>query len=115
MHSLDRKYVFALPWEVLSALPVTHICGRFELMMLTSPGVQAKKPKTEPGKKGKAATTLADLIDAGLIAPGRNKLTVIYKGITYLASLQDGGTIVYQGQPRQCVQLHTSSARCIAL
>ena len=60
--------------------------------------MQGKKAKTETGKKGKGSTTLKDLMDSNLISPGKNKLSVIYKGITYLASLQEDGSIVYQGK-----------------
>lgn len=41
--------------------------------------------------------TLQDLIDAGIIIPGRNNITVAYKGTTYTASLEKDGSISYQG------------------
>ncbi len=41
--------------------------------------------------------SLVDLIDAGAIAPGNNKISVVYKGVTYLANLAKDGTIIYQG------------------
>lgn len=53
--------------------------------------------KAQPGKRGRAGTNLKDLVDSGILAPGRNKITVVYKGITYAASLQPDGLIAYQG------------------
>ena len=41
--------------------------------------------------------TLQDLIEAGIIIPGRNNITVSYKGTTYTASLEKDGSIAYQG------------------
>ena len=62
--------------------------------------VQGKKggQKAQPGKRGRGGTTLKDLVDAGILAAGRNKITVVYKGITYAASLQSDGLIAYQGR-----------------
>jgi hypothetical protein len=45
---------------------------------------------------------MQDLIDAGIIIPGRNKISVVYKGITYTASLNKDGMIIYQGNA--CIQ-----------
>ena len=44
--------------------------------------------------------TLQDLIEAGIIVPGRSNITVSYKGTTYTASLEKDGAISYQGAPR---------------
>lgn len=41
--------------------------------------------------------TLQDLIDAGVIFPGRNNISVQYKGTTYTASLSKDGMILFQG------------------
>ena len=37
---------------------------------------------------------------AELIAPGKNKLTVVYKGKTYTAGLGRTGNILFNGAPR---------------
>ena len=50
----------------------------------------AKKPKA-------GAPTLLDLIAADVITPGRNNISVVYKGVTCTASLIKDGTILYQG------------------
>jgi hypothetical protein len=55
-------------------------------------GSAAKRPKS-------GASTLADLIDADVIIPGRNNISVVYKGVTYTASLNKDGMILYQGAP----------------
>jgi len=34
---------------------------------------------------------------AGLLAPGKNRLSVHYKGTTYTAGLSRPGTILYEG------------------
>ena len=52
------------------------------------------KPKAP---KSRASMTLKDLIDVGVILPGRNTISVSYKGINYVASLGKDGVIVYQG------------------
>ncbi len=41
--------------------------------------------------------TLQDLIEAGIIIPGRSNIAVSYKGTTYTASLEKDGAISYQG------------------
>jgi hypothetical protein len=41
--------------------------------------------------------TLQDLIDAGVIFPGRNNISVQYKGTTYTASLSKDSMILFQG------------------
>ena len=48
--------------------------------------------------------TLQDLIEAGIIIPGKNNITVSYKGTTYTASLEKDGSISYQGI-RSCLAL----------
>lgn len=53
-------------------------------------GGAAKRPKS-------GAPTLADLTDADVIIPGRNNISVVYKGVTYTASLNKDGMILYQG------------------
>ncbi len=39
---------------------------------------------------------------AGLLAPGKNRLSVHYKGTTYTAGLSRPGTILYEGMAGQC-------------
>jgi len=41
--------------------------------------------------------TLQDLIEASIVIPGKNNITVSYKGTTYTASLEKDGSISYQG------------------
>ena len=53
------------------------------------------------GRRG--APTLRDLVEAGLTPAGRNKITVVYKGVTYTASLGHEGLILYQGAPRALI------------
>lgn len=43
--------------------------------------------------------SLLDLIEANIIIPGRNNISVSYKGTTYTASLEKDGAISYQGAP----------------
>jgi len=59
--------------------------------------VQGGKGKTQVGKKGRGGTSLRDLVESGMLHAGRNKLTVVFKGITYTASLEGDGLIAYQG------------------
>ncbi len=64
-------------------------------------------PSSGNSKKGKnakarASMTLKDLVDVGVILPGRNKISVFYKGINYVASLGKDGIIVYQGM-QSCI------------
>lgn len=65
------------------------------------------RPSSGNSKKGKnakarASMTLKDLVDVGVILPGRNKISVFYKGINYVASLGKDGIIVYQGMQSCC-------------
>ena len=48
-------------------------------------------------RKARAGTTLKDLVDQGVLVSGRNKISVLYKGTTYMASLTKDGIIVWQG------------------
>ena len=49
-------------------------------------------------KRARGGTlTLQDLMDAGIIFPGRNNISVHYKGTVYTASLGKDGMILYQG------------------
>ena len=65
--------------------------------MRPSSGSNSRKGKGKGGKP-RASVTLKDLVDFGVILPGRNKISVSYKGINYLASLGKDGIIVYQGE-----------------
>jgi len=40
---------------------------------------------------------IKDLIESGLLTPGEDIVSVIYKGTTYFASLDSSGTILFQG------------------
>lgn len=49
-------------------------------------------------KRARGGTlTLQDLMEAGIIFPGRNNISVHYKGTVYTASLGKDGMILYQG------------------
>lgn len=56
-----------------------------------------KTRSSAPLKKGRASMTLRELIEANVIAPGRNKISVVYKGTNHQASLHKDGLIIYQG------------------
>ena len=60
-------------------------------------GSNSRKGKAKGGKP-RASVTLKELVDFGVILPGRNKISVSYKGINYLANLGKDGVIVYQGK-----------------
>lgn len=60
-------------------------------------GNNSRKGKVKGGKP-RASVTLKELVDFGVILPGRNKISVSYKGINYLANLGKDGVIVYQGK-----------------
>ncbi|KAL3138449.1 hypothetical protein ABBQ32_006240 [Trebouxia sp. C0010 RCD-2024] len=60
-------------------------------------GSNSKKGKAKGGKP-RASVTLKELVDFGVILPGRNKISVQYKGINYLANLGKDGVIMYQGK-----------------
>lgn len=60
-------------------------------------GSNSKKGKAKGGKP-RASVTLKELVDFGVILPGRNKISVQYKGINYLANLGKDGVIMYQGE-----------------
>jgi Restriction Enzyme Adenine Methylase Associated len=49
--------------------------------------------------KSRAVLTLKDLLDQGIIFPGQNKISVVYKGHTYKAALTKDGKILYEGAP----------------
>eukprot|EP00884_Botryococcus_braunii_P018763 jgi/Botrbrau1/5570/Bobra.97_2s0001.1 len=61
----------------------------------------AKRGKTRgassKGLKSRAVLTLKDLLDHGIITPGHEKISVVYKGNTYKAALTKEGKIMYQG------------------
>lgn len=40
---------------------------------------------------------IKDLVDNYIITPGKEKVTVYYKGFTYKADLSKDGTILYEG------------------
>lgn len=40
---------------------------------------------------------IKDLVDNAIITPGKEKVTVYYKGFTYKADLSKDGTIIYEG------------------
>ena len=56
-----------------------------------------KTRSSAPLKRGRASMTLRELIEANVISPGRNKISVVYKGTNHQASLNKDGLIVYQG------------------
>lgn len=60
-------------------------------------GTNSRKSKGKSGKP-RASVTLKELVDFGVIQPGRNKISVAYKGINYLANLGKDGVIMYQGE-----------------
>ena len=64
------------------------------------------------GRRG--ALTLRDLVEAGITPAGRSKITVVYKGVTYTASLGHDGLILYQGAP-QCKAANLATRWDVAL
>lgn len=46
--------------------------------------------------------TLGDLVEAGVVVPGKSNISVVYKGVTYVASLNKDGLILYQGRFSGC-------------
>lgn len=53
-----------------------------------------------PGPKrsgARSGVTLAQLVQAGVVQPGQNVITVLYKGASYTASLNAAGAIEYEG------------------
>lgn len=65
--------------------------------MRPNSGSNSRKAKAKGGKP-RASVTLKELVDFGVILPGRNKISVSYKGINYLANLGKDGVIMYQGE-----------------
>ncbi len=81
--------------QIVLKLSIKHI-------LTTQDYAKRIRPSSGNSKKGKnakarASMTLKDLVDVGVILPGRNKISVFYKGINYVASLGKDGIIVYQG------------------
>lgn len=72
----------------------------------------SKKGKAKGGKP-RASVTLKELVNFGVILPGRNKISVSYKGINYVASLGKDGVIMYQGGAMAAV-LDVSVQYCIS-
>lgn len=75
-------------------------------------GTTGKRSKSRSGKS-RTPTTLKDLVDHGVIIPGRNKISVAYKGTSYVANLGKDAAIVYQGRscrPRMLPQLTSPAA-----
>ena len=48
-----------------------------------------------------AAWARADLVAAGYLKPGRNKVAVAYKGERVTATLTKEGIIIWQGDPHE--------------
>lgn len=59
---------------------------------------QAKRPRKDGGGSG-GGIGLADLVAAGYLKPGRNKVAVAYKGERVTATLTKEGIIIWQGAP----------------
>lgn len=64
----------------------------------------AKKQRVQQGESSGAVAgrrrgplQIKDLVDAGIIVPGRQKVGVLYKGTSYKADLEEDGSIVYEG------------------
>lgn len=56
-------------------------------------------PTTSTKSKGTGSSpTLKDMLQAGVLQPGQDNATVTYKGVTYSASLQGNGTILFKGE-----------------
>lgn len=58
----------------------------------------SKPDRVQPKKRGRASVTLKDLVDNGILSPGKGNVTVAYKGITHTASLLKDGLIQFQGK-----------------
>lgn len=50
------------------------------------------------GSGTRGSPSLKDLVEAGVLIPGKNKITCAYKGMTAVATLMEDGTIEYQGK-----------------
>ena len=59
---------------------------------------QAKRPRKDGSGSG-GGIGLADLVAAGYLKPGRNKVAVAYKGERVTATLTKEGIIIWQGDP----------------
>eukprot|EP00210_Caulerpa_lentillifera_P002315 g2222.t1 len=60
-------------------------------------GNKAARFSIQNHEKSKADVKIKDLIENGLLTPGKDIVSVIYKGTTYLASLDSNGKIIYKG------------------
>jgi hypothetical protein len=73
-------------------------------------GQKGRRGRGRGGSSAKRARggslTMQDLIDAGVIFPGRNKISVHYKGTVYTASLGKDGLILYQGAAWSQIEWH---------
>jgi len=56
---------------------------------------------TGPGSGFRGSVSLADLVESGVLVPGRGKITCSYKGQTVAATLTEDGSIEYQGRKYQ--------------
>lgn len=79
--------------------------GRFGLgvgLLLQASGKKQRLQQTESvaGGKRRGPLQIRDLVDGGIIAPGRQNVAVFYKGLSYKADLEEDGSIVYEGSVR---------------
>ena len=58
-----------------------------------------KRPRKDGSGSG-GGIGLADLVAAGYLKPGRNKVAVAYKGERVTATLTKEGIIIWQGDPQ---------------
>eukprot|EP00803_Ostreobium_quekettii_P001865 evm.model.scf_333.3 EVM.evm.TU.scf_333.3 scf_333:44572-47481(-) len=62
---------------------------------------EARNSVTTSAVKRRGPLQLKDLIESRVLTPGRNKVTVQYKGMVYTASLGKDGAILFEGRKFQ--------------
>ena len=75
---------------------------------MAGPSVPKKTPRAStavPSTKRRGPLQLKDLIDSRVLTPGRNKVTVQYKGMLYTASLGKDGAILFEGKLEMCIRV----------
>lgn len=72
--------------------------GRGQDVKPARPSAAANKKPVAITKKEGGPVQLADIVEAGILAPGQDNVSVTYKGVIYKASLLPDGTIKYKDQ-----------------
>ncbi|KAJ9527366.1 hypothetical protein QJQ45_025643 [Haematococcus lacustris] len=83
--------------EMMATMVLQHVKTQ-QVLFKKEPGNEKEETKLAAQQAARAAVSIKDVIDAGLVKPGPSIVSLAHKDTTYFASLLPSGDIDYEGK-----------------